>query len=45
MLAALYETRILQPCQSVISGELKLPVQIATDNFRHYPFLIREHFG
>jgi hypothetical protein len=28
-----------------VRDRVKLPVQIATDNFRHYPFLIREHFG
>ncbi len=28
-----------------IRGRVQLPVQIATDNYRHYPFLIREHFG
>jgi IS1 family transposase len=28
-----------------IRERVKLPVQIATDNYRHYPFLIREHFG
>ncbi len=28
-----------------VSERVRRPVQIATDNFRHYPFLIREHFG
>jgi IS1 family transposase len=28
-----------------VSERVRRPVQIATDNFRQYPFLIREHFG
>ena len=28
-----------------VRERVRLPVQIATDNFRQYPFLIREHFG
>ena len=28
-----------------VRERVRLPVQIAADNFRQYPFLIREHFG